>query len=132
MSKWAKVQRDKSHLSIANELRQRGFSVCDLAGVGDDVPDLLVANWQFASLVEVKEPSGAFDVTQLEYASTWKGNVMFAQNADEIVEAFRVGKFLTLNDKDRIAVIALKVRATSKAERPRLAVSKFAKLMQVC
>lgn len=128
MSKYTRTKRDRSHTAIVNELRQRGYSCADLSSVGDDISDILVACSKWTGLVEIKSLDGQITASQLEFTSTWRGNVMFATNVDEIVS----GKFLSDADKDKIAQIAIKVRATSKDENPRIAVSKFAKLMQVC
>ena len=132
MSKWAKTQRDKSHLSIANNLRQRGFAVLDLASVGEGCPDMLVSSGHYTALVEVKEPDGVVYADQLMFIATWIGDAMFASNADEVVGAFQAGVFLSKAEKDKLASIALQTIKASTVKRPRLAVSKFAKLMQVC
>lgn len=124
--------RDKSHLSIAKELQQRGYSVGDTslaATVG--FPDMPVAKNGKTIVVEIKQPEGNFSIKQLEFLSTWQGLAGFATTAADIIAMFETGQgCLTQNEKDRIAIIALHYRGMSKDKNPRIAVSRFEALMK--
>jgi hypothetical protein len=123
--------RDRSHLSIANGLKARGFDVLDLAMRGGGVPDLLVANEFGNVLIEIKEPDGSIYISQLEYISSWRGPVGFARDIEEAVQLVNnPGRWLSENDKARIAGIAYRYRAKTKDKNPRILVSTFDRLMK--
>lgn len=130
MSKWSKTTRDKSHLEIQKELRKFGYCVIDLAGVGDDVPDLLVASLTTMALVELKESvDSLITVAQIEFIAQWKGNVMIALCSDEVYDAFADDGFLTGDEKDTMLQIAYRQRARSIDDNPRITVKRLRKLM---
>jgi hypothetical protein len=122
--------RDRSHLSIANGLKARGFDVLDLAMRGGGVPDLLVANEFGNVLIEIKEPDGSIYISQLEYISSWRGPVGFARDVSEAIQLINnPARWLSENDKAKIAGIAYRYRAKSKDKNARISVSRFDKLM---
>lgn len=130
MSKWSKTTRDKSHLEIQKDLRKFGYCVVDLAGVGDDVPDLLVASLTTMALVELKESvDSLITVAQIEYIAHWKGNVMIALTADDVFDAFADDGFFTADEKDKMMQIAVRQNAKSKAKTPQMSISRLRKLM---
>jgi len=130
MSKWSKTTRDKSHLSIQKDLRKFGYCVIDLAGVGDDVPDLLVASLTTMALVELKESvDSLITVAQIKYIAQWKGNVMIALTADDVTHAMRNQVFLTDVEKDKMLQIAIRQEAKSVDDNPRITVKRLRKLM---
>ena len=130
MSKWAKTTRDKSHLSIQSELRKYGYGVIDLASVGDDVPDLLVASLTTMALVELKESvDSLITVAQIMFIAQWKGNVMIALSADDVHTAFNDNCFLTDHEKGKMLLIAYRQRAKSTDDNPRMTIKRLRKLM---
>ena len=48
-------RRDANHRDVGDHLRELGWSVLDLAGLGDGCPDYVVGKTGFAALVEVKD-----------------------------------------------------------------------------
>jgi Holliday junction resolvase len=130
MSKWSKTTRDKSHLSIQKELRQRGFGVIDLAGVGDDVPDLFVASRTTACLAELKESlDSLITIAQIEFIAQWKHNVVIALSVSDIIEAMESESFLSPAEKDKMLQIVVRQRATSTDTNPRITVKRLRKLL---
>lgn len=49
------ARRDANHLEVGDYLRALGWSVLDLASLGDGCPDYAVGKPGFAALVEVKD-----------------------------------------------------------------------------
>jgi Holliday junction resolvase len=130
MNKWAKVTRDASHLSIQKELRKFGYCVVDLAGVGDDVPDLLVASPTTCCLVEIKESvESLLFVSQIAWIARYPHNVMIALTVEDIVDAMRNEFFLRQLDKDKMLQIATAQEIKSKADKPQMSVKRLRKLM---
>ena len=79
---------DNNHRQIKNELEQCYIKIVDLAGVGDDVPDLLVARRGINLLVELKSPGGKLSPGQYEFILQWPAPVMVADCIEQIIEAF--------------------------------------------
>lgn len=130
MSKWSKTTRDKSHLEIQKELRKRGFCVVDCAGMGDDVPDLLVASRQTCAFVELKETlDSAITTAQIKWIASYPYNVMIALSVDEIIDAMQNEFFLRQLDKDKMLQIAIRQEAKSIDDNPRITVKRLRKLM---
>lgn len=131
MNKYARTTRDKSHVSIMNDLRSYGYSVADMASVGNSFPDLLVSSSNATVVIEIKERTGSFYVAQLEFISTWKGYAGFASTLDDAraLMADPAKHCLTQRDKDRIAQIAVRCRAETKAKNPQIRIKKFEQLL---
>lgn len=130
-TKYLKTKRDKSHVQIQRELRQRGFSVVDLSSVGGGVPDLLVSKGVVTVLVEIKEPEGSIYLDQLCFAAEWKGYIAFAQTVEECIAIMQnpAEKCLKPHQRTKIDQIETWYRAKTKDKIPRIGVSTFEKLM---
>lgn len=129
------TKRDKSHLPIALGLAACGYSVVDLASVGSGCPDLLVSSKTDTVLIEIKESSadnGRISINQLEFMSSYHGLVAFATTLDDARSIMTRPYSYCLNDgqKARMAQIAYKYRAKSKADNPQIAVKLFETLME--
>jgi hypothetical protein len=130
MAKWTKVTRDKSHLKIQHELEDRGFSVVDLAMVGEDVCDLLVASPTTSCLAEIKEGlDSQITTAQIRFIANWKGNAMIALTVEDITHAMRNQVFLTQVEKDKMLQIAIRQEYKSIDTNPRITVKRLRKLM---
>ena len=82
-------RRDANHKLIVGELRQAGFSVLDLAELGDDVPDILAAKHGQEQLVEIKSHEGELSDGQLEFSHEWRGHKpLCVRSSDEVVAHF--------------------------------------------
>ena len=80
---------DDNQVQIVRALRRRGVRVISLAGIGNGVPDLLVARGQKMALVEIKDgqkPPSARKLTALqqEFHALWSPNVATLTSVDEI------------------------------------------------
>lgn len=129
MSKWAKTTRDKSHLSIQKELRDRGYVCVDLAVCGDDIPDIFVANDTTCAFVELKESlDSLITLDQIIWIATYPHNVIIALCASDIVGAMMTETFLTAEAKQKMLQIAVKQRAKSVDDNPRMTVRRLYKL----
>ena len=73
-----------------------GFSVLDLSRVGAGCPDLLVSKHGVNALVELKTPRGRKTALerrsagQVQFAGQWKGPIITAYNAPQIVYEFNM------------------------------------------
>ena len=91
-------RRDNTHKQMVDDLRAMHFSVWDTADLGKDFPDLVVAKDGFTVLVEVKTPRGKQQAAQrrsdgqASFAGTWRGEVIAAYTADQVVLHFYEGK----------------------------------------
>lgn len=82
------ARRDANHAEIVAEFRRLGCSVLDLACLGNDDPDLLVACAGMSALVEVKDGSKPpsqrkLSEGQLKFLATWKGDVQVVTRVEE-------------------------------------------------
>jgi Holliday junction resolvase len=82
------ARRDSNHAAVVAELRQAGVTVCDLAGCGNGVPDLLIRRRECVLLVELKRPHGG-RLTPLEqrFADEWGAHVIVARSTEEVIAA---------------------------------------------
>jgi Holliday junction resolvase len=80
MRKYAR--KDKNHDEIVQAFKSAGCSVLSLVGLGNGVPDILVAKAGRTILVEIKasESAKATDL-QTEFASTWRGYIIRVHSA---------------------------------------------------
>ena len=72
-------------MQIREELRQLGWSVLDIANLGNGAPDLLILAHGSLWLVEVKSPGGTLSGDQVEFAGRWP--VIVAHTTEEVVKA---------------------------------------------
>lgn len=84
---------DGNQTPVVNDLRSRGFSVLILSGVGKGCPDLCVGKWGQNVLVELKDPAQPPSRTRLTpdeaaFHAGWRGKVIVAKTAEEIIAAF--------------------------------------------
>jgi len=85
---------DANQHTLVAELRAMGFSVISLAAFGRGCPDLLVGRYGINILVEVKDGSLApsrrqLNTEQREFHDAWRGPIIVAHTADEVLEACR-------------------------------------------
>jgi Holliday junction resolvase len=91
-----KLKRDEFHTQIANQLTEAGFSVHDTSRVGGGFPDLAIARNNVSAHVELKTPRGRKTALerrsagQIEFANTWRGPIIVAYSASEIVHDFNL------------------------------------------
>lgn len=126
-----RITRDKNHLPIMHALRAMGYSVGDMAVVGSHFPDLIVADHFKTVLIELKLPEGHFRIGQLEFLSAWKGLCAFATDLAQCIAIMNDPKqyCLSQQDKNKMEGIAVRYRAKTKDNDPRMNVTVFDKLM---
>jgi len=85
---------DGNHRAVVAELRQLGYSVQSLAGIGDGCPDLLVGfnshNWLF----ELKNPEQVPSKRRLTpdertWFAAWKGQKRLCETTEQIVHVIQ-------------------------------------------
>lgn len=81
-------KRDLNHREIVNGLRFAGCSVLDLADLGDDKPDILVATRtktgkRRSVLLEIKSEDGKVSERQADWHQAWKGEVYVVRSLSE-------------------------------------------------
>lgn len=132
--KFQRVFRDANHLEIVKELKRRGYAVVDLAAVGQNVPDIIVADATVTALVEIKLPTGWFSLGQLEFMANWPGIGGFAENVQDVEKLMVAPNVhrLSQSDKDAILAICAELRADELRDQrqPRIKVTKFTKLFE--
>lgn len=82
------ARRDANHKDVGDYLRARGWSVLDLASMGNGCPDYAVSFGRFAALVEVKDgslPPSARQLTPLEQKvkDGWQGAYIIALSPED-------------------------------------------------
>lgn len=89
-------KRDSTQQDIVQELREMGYSVMDIASLGNNKPDLVIGKLHFTALVEVKTPRGLKSAAQLlkrgqdVFRETWRGTpVIVAFDSNSIDKAFK-------------------------------------------
>jgi hypothetical protein len=89
-----KLKKDEHHAQIAHELGVAGFSVADTSRVGASFPDMAIARNGVCALLEIKTPRGLKTALerrsagQIEFHTMWKGPIITAYNASEIIHEF--------------------------------------------
>lgn len=87
---------DKNQGAIVEALRQAGYSVEDLSGVGGGCPDLLVAGiyrWTGVTctwVMEVKTASGELSQDQIDWLDAWRGHKAVVRSVDEALRVVGV------------------------------------------
>lgn len=81
-------RRDANHREVGDYLREKGWSVLDLADLGDGCPDLAVGAPSFAALVEVKDgakPASKRKLTEKEQKvkDAWEGPYIIALSGED-------------------------------------------------
>lgn len=77
-------RRDANQGLIKARFEQQYCSVADLADLGNDIPDLLVAYGGFTVLVECKVPgTGQLSPGQERFKRDWRGPVKICRSAEE-------------------------------------------------
>lgn len=91
-----KLRKDSHHTAIANALTAAGFSVADTSRVGEGFPDLAIARNNVSAHVEIKTQIGRKSAlerrtpAQIDFALTWKGPIIVAFSASEIIYDFNL------------------------------------------
>ncbi len=91
-----KLRKDELHTQITAELQSAGFSVADTSHVGNGFPDLAIARNNVSAHVEIKTRMGLKTAlerrrpSQIEFARVWKGPIIVAFTASEIVHDFNL------------------------------------------
>ncbi len=90
-----RVNRDRNHAGIVNEITQHNISVLDLAAVGGGCPDLLigfktVSGNRINILVELKSSSTAnIRPIQAEFNREWNGLSTIVWDAESVLHICR-------------------------------------------
>jgi hypothetical protein len=99
------ARRDANHTEIGDFLRERGWSVLDLADAGDGVPDYAVAKDRFSALVEVKDgtkPPSARKLTPKEQKvkDGWQGAYVIALDPEDALARLEVERYLWMRGSE--------------------------------
>jgi Holliday junction resolvase len=91
-----KLKKDEFHAGISTALMASGFSVSDTSRVGGGFPDLCISRNGVCCLVEIKTPRGKKtahgrrSARQIDFARQWKGPIIVAYNASQIIYDFNL------------------------------------------
>lgn len=82
------ARRDANHKDVGDYLRALGWSVLDLASLGNGCPDIVVGKPGFACLVEIKDgslPPSARKLTEKEQTvrDNWDGPYIVALSGED-------------------------------------------------
>lgn len=89
------ARRDANHKDVGDYLRALGWSVLDLASLGNGCPDLAVGKPGFAALIEIKDgskPPSARKLTEDEQRvrDNWQGPYVVALSGEDAAEQLLV------------------------------------------
>ena len=82
------ARRDENHVQVGDYLRALGWSVLDLADLGDGCPDYAVSKPSFASLLEIKNPNRPKSKQKLtpdqeRVRKNWQGPYVVATSGED-------------------------------------------------
>ena len=80
---------DSNQTQVVKELRQMGYSVEPIHTLGSGRPDLLVGQWGFNFLIELKDPSKPPSKRKLtpdedDWHGRWRGHVFIGHTSEQI------------------------------------------------
>lgn len=78
-------RRDGNHGEIRDGLRDCGWKVEDLGGLGGGVPDLLVGAAGVNILLEVKVPGGKLTGDEPDWHDAWRGQVDVVESLEAAI-----------------------------------------------
>jgi hypothetical protein len=78
---------DANQAEIVQGLKSLRMSVCDLSGVGQGVPDLIVGYAGVNLLVEVKSNRNGLTFSQREWHDRWYGKIVVAYHLHDVLYA---------------------------------------------
>ena len=76
---------DNTQPVIVRALRDCGWTVLDLSGVGHGCPDIIVGAAGVNVALELKSPRGGLTPDQVEWHADWRGQVAVAHTPDEAI-----------------------------------------------
>lgn len=85
---------DNVQAELFADLRRFGFTVADISGVGDDIPDAVIGRQGITTFLEVKTPRGLNDayrisVGQQLFAQNWRGSpIIYGHKAEGVTRDF--------------------------------------------
>lgn len=88
--------KDTNHDEIKQALIDAHLSVFDAAGVGYDLPDLIVGGYHqvyeipYNALIEIKYLDGKLRPGQQMFQNTWRGQVDVARTIEEALAIFGI------------------------------------------
>jgi hypothetical protein len=94
------ARRDANHTEVGDYLRDHGWSVLDLADLGDGCPDYAVSKGSFTALVEVKDGSKPPSARQLtpkeqQVKDGWQGAYVIALDPEDAIAKLMVEQYLS-------------------------------------
>jgi len=81
--RYDKSKRDGNQSGIVAEYIALGATVCELAGVGNGCPDLLIGAYGVDQLVEIKRAGLKPRDNQLKWHVEWQGRMVIVQSLVE-------------------------------------------------
>jgi hypothetical protein len=86
MSRYAR-RKDNNQNEIVELIRWNGYSVLDLSGAGNGVPDLLISNAANMWLAEIKNKYGKLTPVQEKFHRNWGGKpIITAYSFEELLQ----------------------------------------------
>lgn len=89
MSRYAR-RKDNNQNEIVEAIRWNGYTVLDLSGAGNGIPDLLISNKSHMWLVEIKSKYGKLTPVQQKFHCDWEGKpILTVYSFEEILEQIK-------------------------------------------
>lgn len=88
------ARRDRNHGEIVKAFRKLGWSVLDLAQLGNGCPDLLVSFGKRTLLCEVKDGEAVpskreLTPDQVKFWNTWRGEKRLVESVEDVLSVVR-------------------------------------------
>lgn len=85
MSRYAR-RKDNNQNEIVEAIRWNGYTVLDLSGAGNGIPDLLISNKSQMWLAEIKNKYGKLTPVQQKFHLNWAGKpIITAYSYEELI-----------------------------------------------
>jgi Holliday junction resolvase len=85
---------DNAAKELIADLRRFGFSVADISGSGEDIPDCVIGREGITALLEIKTPRGLNDAYRISegqklFAENWRGSeILYGHKAEQVTKDF--------------------------------------------
>ena len=78
---------DVGHAELSQAFERLGWTVVDLSGAGNGVPDVLIGHRRHgAFLIEFKSTNGRLRQSQIDFIEDWPRQIYIVRSVDDVVD----------------------------------------------